>query len=119
LVGADRIAANGDFANKVGTYALAIVSRHLGVPFHPVAPWSTVDLACPIGKDIPIEERAAAEVRGYGAQRWAPAQVPVFNPAFDVTPVALIESLVLDRGVFSRVALAHGIAAAAGDGPST
>jgi methylthioribose-1-phosphate isomerase len=114
LVGADRIAANGDFANKVGTYPLAIVARHHGVPFHPVAPWSTVDLACPSGKDIPIEERAADEVRGYGAQRWAPAEVPVFNPAFDVTPVALIESLVLDRGVFPRIALAEGVAAAAG-----
>jgi methylthioribose-1-phosphate isomerase len=113
LVGADRIAANGDFANKVGTYALAIVARHHRVPFHPVAPWSTVDLACESGKDIPIEERAAAEVRGYRDNRWAPAQVPVFNPAFDVTPVALIESLVLDRGVFARSALAEGLSAAA------
>ncbi|MGO8970245.1 MAG: S-methyl-5-thioribose-1-phosphate isomerase [Myxococcaceae bacterium] len=111
LVGADRIAANGDFANKVGTYALAIVARHHGVPFHPVAPWSTVDLACASGRDIPIEERAAPEVRGYGALRWAPSNVKVFNPAFDVTPVSLLESLVLDRGVFSRAALAHGLAA--------
>jgi methylthioribose-1-phosphate isomerase len=109
LVGADRIARNGDFANKVGTYALAIVARHHGVPFHPVAPWSTVDLSCASGKSIPIEERPAQEVRGYGDRRWAPAQVSVFNPAFDVTPVALIESLVLDRGVFSRSALASGL----------
>jgi methylthioribose-1-phosphate isomerase len=114
LVGADRIARNGDFANKVGTYALAIIARHHGVPFHPVAPWSTVDLSCASGKSIPIEERAASELRGYADQRWAPAEVSVFNPAFDVTPVALIESLVLDRGVFSRVALAHGLTAAAG-----
>jgi methylthioribose-1-phosphate isomerase len=113
LVGADRIASNGDFANKVGTYALAIVARHHSVPFHPVAPWSSVDLACASGKDIPIEERAASEVRGYGETRWAPSQVPVFNPAFDVTPVALIESLVLDRGVFSRTALAKGLKVAA------
>jgi methylthioribose-1-phosphate isomerase len=113
LVGADRIAANGDFANKVGTYALAIVARHHGVHFHPVAPWSTVDLGCASGKDIPIEERAASEVRGYRDSRWAPAQAPVFNPAFDVTPVSLIESLVLDRGVFSRSALAQGLSAAA------
>jgi methylthioribose-1-phosphate isomerase len=113
LVGADRIAANGDFANKVGTYALAIVARHHSVPFHPVAPWSTVDLACASGKDIPIEERAAAEVRGYGTLRWAPAEAPVFNPAFDVTPVSLIESLVLDTGVYSRSALARGLAAVA------
>jgi len=116
LVGADRIASNGDFANKVGTYALAIVARHHGVPFHPVAPWSTVDLACASGKDIPIEERPAAEVRGYRETRWAPVHVPVFNPAFDVTPVALIESLVLDRGVFSRAALARGLSAAASRG---
>jgi methylthioribose-1-phosphate isomerase len=109
LVGADRIASNGDFANKVGTYALAIVARHHGIPFHPVAPWSTVDLACASGRDIPIEERAAAEVRGYRDARWAPEKVSVFNPAFDVTPVALIESLVLDRGVFSRAALAKGL----------
>jgi methylthioribose-1-phosphate isomerase len=115
LVGADRIAANGDFANKVGTYALAIVARHHGVPFHPVAPWSTVDLACPSGNDIPIEERAASEVRGYGTQRWAPAEVSAFNPAFDVTPVALVESLVLDRGVFTRLALTQGLARAAAE----
>jgi methylthioribose-1-phosphate isomerase len=109
LVGADRIARNGDFANKVGTYALAIVARHHGVPFHPVAPWSTVDLACASGKSIPIEERPAREVRGYAETRWAPPEVNVFNPAFDVTPVALIESLVLDRGVFSRTELAAGL----------
>jgi methylthioribose-1-phosphate isomerase len=113
LVGADRIARNGDFANKVGTYALAIIARHHGVPFHPVAPWSTVDLACPSGRDIPIEERAPAEVRGYREWRWAPPSVPVFNPAFDVTPVALVESLVLDRGVFPREALARGLPTAA------
>jgi methylthioribose-1-phosphate isomerase len=111
LVGADRIARNGDFANKVGTYALAIVARHHGVPFHPVAPWSTVDLSCASGESIPIEERPTDEVRGYGETRWAPPQVNVFNPAFDVTPVDLIESLVLDRGVFSRAALAGGLSA--------
>jgi methylthioribose-1-phosphate isomerase len=111
LVGADRIARNGDFANKVGTYALAIVARHHAVPFHPVAPWSTVDLSCASGQSIPIEERPSQEVRGYGETRWAPPGVNVFNPAFDVTPVALIESLVLDRGVFSRAALAGGLSA--------
>jgi methylthioribose-1-phosphate isomerase len=109
LVGADRIARNGDFANKVGTYALAVVARHHGVPFHPVAPWSTVDLACPSGREIPIEERAPDEVRGYRDSRWAPAVVPVFNPAFDVTPATLVESLVLDRGVVSRSELARGL----------
>jgi methylthioribose-1-phosphate isomerase len=98
LVGADRIARNGDFANKVGTYGLAVQARHHGVPFHPVAPWTTVDLACADGAAIPIEERAAAEVRGYGDTRWAP-DCAVFNPSFDVTPAELVTSLVLDRGV--------------------
>lgn len=114
LVGADRIARNGDFANKVGTYGLAVLARHHGVPFHPVAPWSTVDLACATGKDIPIEERAPDEVRGFGELRWAPSPTPVFNPAFDVTPAALVESLVLDRGVFGRDALERGLDRAAG-----
>jgi methylthioribose-1-phosphate isomerase len=102
LVGADRIAANGDFANKVGTYGLAVQARHHHVPFHPVAPYSTVDPLCPDGASIPIEVRNSAEVRGYGDSRWAPRGTPVFNPAFDVTPVDLVTSLVLDRGVLSR-----------------
>jgi methylthioribose-1-phosphate isomerase len=105
LVGADRVARNGDFANKVGTYGLAVQARHHGVPFHPVAPWSTVDLQCPDGQAIPIEQRDPAEVRGYGAWRWAAAATPAFNPSFDVTPVQLITSLVLDRGVLGREAL--------------
>lgn len=98
LVGSDRIARNGDFANKVGTYGLAVQARHHGVPFHPVAPWTTVDLACPDGRSIPIEDRAPEEVLGYGTLRWAP-EGEVFNPAFDVTPAGLATSLVLDRGV--------------------
>jgi len=105
LVGADRVARNGDFANKVGTYGLAVQARHHGVPFHPVAPWSTVDLQCSDGQAIPIEQRDPAEVRGFGACRWAAPATPAFNPAFDVTPVQLITSLVLDRGVLGREAL--------------
>ena len=105
LVGADRVARNGDFANKVGTYGLAVQARHHGVPFHPVAPWSTVDLQCPDGQAIPIEQRDPAEVRGFGAWRWAGAATPAYNPSFDVTPVQLVTSLVLDRGVVSREAL--------------
>jgi methylthioribose-1-phosphate isomerase len=108
LVGADRVARNGDFANKVGTYGLAVQAHHHGVPFHPVAPWSTVDLACADGAGIPIELRAEAEVRGYGQWRWAPAGTPAFNPSFDVTPVALVTSLVLDRGVLARAQLEAG-----------
>lgn len=108
LVGSDRVAANGDFANKVGTYGLAVQARHHGVPFHPVAPFSTVDLACPDGASIPIELRDPAEVRGYGAWRWAPEAMPAWNPSFDVTPVDLVTSLVLDRGVFSAAELKAG-----------
>lgn len=112
LVGADRIARNGDVANKVGTYALAVAAHHHGVPFHPVAPWTTVDLDCPDGSRIPIEQRPPAEVRGargsFGAVRWTLEDVPIFNPAFDVTPVALVSALVLDRGVLTREALLDG-----------
>ncbi len=110
LVGADRIARNGDFANKVGTYGVAVLARHHGVPFHVVAPWSTVDLACPDGRAIPIEERDPAEVRGVVgpvAARWAPAGVRVHNPAFDVTPAALVTSFVLDTGVVEPGELAR------------
>lgn len=108
LVGADRIARNGDFANKVGTYGLAVQARFHGVPFHPVAPFSTVDAACPAGGRIPIEERDPEEVRGFGDAHWAPPRSPAFNPAFDVTPAALVTSLVLDRGVFGPDQLAAG-----------
>lgn len=108
VVGADRVARNGDFANKVGTYGVAVLARAHGVPFHPVAPWSTVDLECPTGDAIPIEERAAEEVRGARGMRWAPAGARVFNPAFDVTPVSLVTSLITERGVVEGRALAAG-----------
>ena len=103
LVGADRVAANGDFANKVGTYGLAVQAAHHGVPFHPVAPYSTVDLACARGEAIPIEQREPGEVR----RGWSP-EVPAFNPAFDVTPVSLVTSLITDKGVLDRAALEAG-----------
>ena len=109
LVGSDRVAANGDFANKVGTYGVAVQARFHGVPFHPVAPFSTVDLACPSGAAIPIEERDQTEVRGHGKLRWAPEGMPTWNPSFDVTPVELVTSLVLDRGVFSAGQLKSGV----------
>ncbi len=105
LVGADRIAANGDFANKVGTYGLAVQASHHGVPFHPVAPYSTVDPMCPDGGSIPIEMRNSAEVKGYRERRWAPKGTAVFNPSFDVTPVELVTSLVLDRGILDQASL--------------
>jgi methylthioribose-1-phosphate isomerase len=112
MLGADRVAMNGDFANKIGTYGVAVAAAYHGVPFHPVAPRSTVDPHCATGDDIPIEEREAHEVRGahggFGSLSWAPADAPVFNPAFDVTPASLITSMVLDNGVLSREALAAG-----------
>ncbi|EFA77795.1 translation initiation factor eIF-2B alpha subunit [Heterostelium album PN500] len=113
LVGADRIACNGDFANKIGTYSVAVLAHYHGVPFHGVAPWSTVDLLCPSGKDIPIEERQASEVQGvsgaFGNVRWAPANTPTFNPAFDVTPVELVTSHILDTGIYTQQQLKDSI----------
>ncbi|HCB06832.1 MAG TPA: S-methyl-5-thioribose-1-phosphate isomerase [Nocardioides bacterium] len=104
LVGADRIACNGDAANKIGTYSLAVLARHHGVPFHIVAPRSTVDRACPDGAAIPIEQRAPDEVRG----PWAPPDAPVYNPAFDTTPAELITSWILDDAVLSSQDVAEG-----------
>lgn len=108
LVGADRVAANGDFANKVGTYGLAVQAAFHGIPFHPVAPWSTVDLACPNGTAIPIEMRDQGEVRGWGNTTWAPEGSPTFNPSFDVTPAKLVRSLILDRAVLEGPQLLAG-----------
>jgi methylthioribose-1-phosphate isomerase len=99
VVGADRIAANGDTANKIGTYALAVLARRHGIPFYVVAPLSTFDPKIASGKEIPIEERPADEVTGYRATRWAPKGVSVRNPAFDVTPAELISGIVCEKGV--------------------
>jgi methylthioribose-1-phosphate isomerase len=99
VTGADRIAANGDTANKIGTYALAVLARHHGVPFYVAAPWSTVDPAIPDGRAIVIEERDAVELRRVGGHPTAPADSPVYNPAFDVTPADLIAAIVTERGV--------------------
>ncbi len=100
LVGADRIAANGDVANKIGTYGLAIAAAHHGVPFVVVAPTSTVDKSIATGADISLEERAAAELTKFGGTQIAPEGSAVFNPAFDVTPAALITAVVTEDGVF-------------------
>ncbi len=102
VVGADRIAANGDVANKIGTYALAVLAAHHHLPFYVAAPWSTVDLDTPTGEAIPIEERAGEEVLALAGQRIAPAGVPARYPAFDVTPEALVSAIVTDRGVVRR-----------------
>src|SRR5881409_2041139 len=89
LVGADRIAANGDVANKIGTYPLAIVAKHHGIPFYVAAPWSTVDAATPAGSDIHIEQRGADELRQIHGRVTAPDAAQIYNPAFDVTPAGL------------------------------
>ena len=101
VTGADRIAANGDTANKIGTYSLAVLAAHHGIPFYVVAPTSSIDLATPTGAEIPIEERAAAEITTRFAVR---------NPAFDVTPANLITAIVTEHGVH-RAPYAQSLAA--------
>jgi methylthioribose-1-phosphate isomerase len=99
IVGADRVAANGDVANKIGTYSVAVLARRHGIPFYVACPLSTIDLSMPSGAGIPIEERAPEEVTGYREVRWAPAGVAVRNPVFDVTPAELVSGLITERGV--------------------
>lgn len=99
IVGADRIAANGDVANKIGTYGLAVLARYHGVRFMVVAPTSTLDLAVPSGAEIPIETRDPAEVLACGGRQVGPEGVPARNPVFDVTPAELVDALVTERGV--------------------
>ena len=99
VVGADRIAANGDTANKIGTLGVALLARHFGVPFYVAAPLSTIDPATPTGAAIPIEERPAEEVTQMGPTRLCPEGVPVYNFAFDVTPAAFITGIITEKGV--------------------
>ena len=99
IVGADRIAANGDVANKIGTYMVAVLARQHGIPFYVAAPTSTIDMSLADGTHIPIEMRADDEVTGYGGQRWAPPGVKVFNPSFDVTPAGLVTAIITEKGV--------------------
>ncbi len=99
IVGADRITANGDVANKIGTYSVAVLAQAHGIPFYVAAPASTVDLSLAAGSAIPIEERHCDEVRQIYGQQVAPPEVDVFNPAFDVTPNGLITAIITDRGV--------------------
>lgn len=103
IVGADRIAANGDAANKIGTYPLSIVARHHGVPFYVAAPSSTFDLEIASGDAIPIEQRLAAEVTSLAGVATAPADAAAYNPAFDVAPAELITGLITERGVVQPV----------------
>ncbi len=104
IVGADRIAANGDTANKIGTYQLAVSARHHGVKFMVVAPVSTIDFATATGASIPIEERSGEEVARFGQCRATPHGVATWNPAFDVTPAALIDAIVTEKGVVEQPA---------------
>jgi methylthioribose-1-phosphate isomerase len=99
IVGADRVAANGDVANKIGTYGLAVVARRHSVPFYVACPLSTIDRTVASGADIPIEERGAEEITGYGSIRWAPPETPARNPVFDVTPAELVTALITEKGV--------------------
>jgi methylthioribose-1-phosphate isomerase len=99
VVGADRIAANGDVANKVGTYTVAMMAHAHGVPFYVAAPLSTIDLATPTGAEIPIEQRAAREVTHLGTTRLAPEGAGVWNPAFDVTPAHLVTGIITEKGI--------------------
>lgn len=100
MVGADRIAQNGDSANKIGTLALSILAKHYGIPFYVLAPSTTIDTTIADGSAIVIEERTADEVRSFGERRTAPANVNVYNPAFDVAPADLISGIVTEKGVF-------------------
>jgi methylthioribose-1-phosphate isomerase len=101
ITGADRIARNGDAANKIGTYALAVAARYHGIPFYVAAPVSTIDFETPTGADIPIEERPADEVSGFAGIRTAPENAHVYAPAFDVTPAELITGIITDIGVIT------------------
>ena len=102
ITGADRVALNGDTANKIGTYNLAIAAAYHGVPFYIAAPLSTIDMCCVTGADIPIEERVPDEVRVICGKRVIPERIPVWNPSFDVTPSELITGIITEAGVLRR-----------------
>ncbi|MBP1759108.1 MAG: methylthioribose-phosphate isomerase, partial [Firmicutes bacterium] len=99
IVGADRIAANGDTANKIGTYSVAVLAHAHGIPFYVAAPTSTIDLKVANGQEIPIEERPASEIRECFGVSVAPDEVNVFNPAFDVTPAKYITGIITEKGI--------------------
>ncbi len=109
IVGADRIAANGDVANKIGTYTVAVLCHHHGIPFYVAAPRSTFDPATPNGAAIPVEERDPEEVTSFGARRTAPVGMAALNRAFDVTPAALITAYITEDGVFDTIGDVPGI----------
>jgi len=102
IVGADRIARNGDTANKIGTYSLAILARHHKIPFYVCAPLSTIDLNCPSGARIPIEERGKEELVKFGGKKIAPEGIRVWNPAFDITPAGLVSAIITEQGIVKK-----------------
>ena len=99
IVGTDRVAANGDVANKIGTYMVAVLAQRHGIPFYVACPLSTIDMSMPSGRDIPIEERHQDEVKGFRDLHWAATGVTIRNPAFDVTPAELVTALITEKGV--------------------
>ena len=99
IVGADRIAANGDVANKIGTYTVAVLAKEHGIPFYVAAPISTVDLETPDGSKIPIEQRNAREVTHIAGKQMTPDGVEIENPAFDVTPAKFVTAIITERGI--------------------
>ena len=103
IVGADRVAANGDAANKIGTYQLAIAARYHRIPFYVAIPSSTIDRATPDGASIPIEQRRESEITTINGKRISPQKIRVYNPAFDVTPASLITGYITEKGVFSTL----------------
>jgi len=102
IVGADRIAGNGDTANKIGTYSLSILAKQHGIPFYIAAPSSTFDLSIKSGAEIPIEQRAAEEITAFAKTQIAPAGVAVYNPAFDITEVQNITAIITEKGVIEN-----------------
>jgi methylthioribose-1-phosphate isomerase len=99
VVGTDRVAANGDVANKIGTYMVAVLAQRHRIPFYVACPLSTIDMTVASGGDIPIEERHADEVKGFRDSRWAAQGVQIRNPSFDVTPAELVTALITEKGV--------------------
>jgi methylthioribose-1-phosphate isomerase len=114
VVGADRIAANGDTANKIGTYSVAVLAKEHGIPFYVAAPWSTIDLSTPDGDAIPIEERNAREVTHVGSNQLAPDGAHIRNPSFDVTPAKYITAIITEKGVY-RAPFAESLKSGIGD----
>jgi methylthioribose-1-phosphate isomerase len=101
ITGADRIAENGDAANKIGTYGVAVLAKYHGVPFYIAAPKTTFDQQCPSGKDIPIEQRNPNEVKRIFGRQSAPQEADAYNPAFDVTPHELISGIISEEGIWT------------------